>query len=100
MIPGLVVEPAAEEDINLAYHWYENRAIGPGVEFLDSLETAFDLILQNPLMYIEAIPGIYRSLPKSFPYLIFYVVEFKSIHIIAVIHAAQNPKLIAERFEA
>lgn len=33
----LVVEPAAEEDIFTGYRWYENRRLGLGEKFLESL---------------------------------------------------------------
>jgi hypothetical protein len=46
----LVVEPAAEDDMVIGYRWYEERRIGLGVKFLDSLEALFDHILENPLM--------------------------------------------------
>ena len=93
----LVVEPAAEEDILYGYRWYEDRRVGLGLKFLDALDVLFGRILENPLLYLEAIPGVRRSVSRTFPYMIFYTCESESIHILAVIHAAQNPDYIAER---
>ncbi|MFT5098294.1 MAG: toxin ParE1/3/4 [Lysobacterales bacterium] len=93
----LVVEPAAEEDILFEYCWYEDRRTGLGLNFLHALDVLFESILENPLMYVEVIPGVRRSVSRTFPYLIFYANEIKTIHILAVIHAAQNPDYIAER---
>jgi len=93
----LVVEPAAEEDILNGYRWYEDRRAGLGVKFLEALEVLFDHILENPLLYIEAIPGVRRSVTKTFPYLVFFAFERDTVHILAVIHAAQNPNYISER---
>jgi plasmid stabilization system protein ParE len=97
---NLVVEPVAEEDILHAYRWYEDRRIELGTEFLVELELTFDRILENPLLYVEAIPGVRRSVTKTFPYLVFYAFERDTVHILAVIHAAQNPTYIAERLGA
>jgi plasmid stabilization system protein ParE len=93
----LVVEPAAEQDILQAYRWYEDRRVGLGPEFLAELELAFDRTLENPLLYVEAIPGVRRSVTKTFPYLVFYVFDRGTVYILAVIHAAQNPTYIAGR---
>jgi len=93
----LVVEPVAEEDIHFAYRWYEERRVGLGVKFLVALEASFDHILENPLLYIEAIPGVRRSVTRTFPYLVFYSIERNTVHTLAVIHAAQSPNYIAER---
>ncbi len=93
----LVVEPAAEEDIFYGYRWYEERRVGLGVKFLEVPGPLFDHILENPLSYVEAIPGVRRSVTRTFPYLVFYAFERDTIHILAVIHAAQNPNFIAQR---
>jgi len=95
----LVIEPAAEEDIFIGYRWYEDRRVGLGVKFLEVLETLFDHILENPLLYVESIPGVRRSVTRTFPYLVFYAFERNTIHILAVIHAAQDPEYISERLD-
>ena len=100
MIPALVVEPAAEQDILLGYRWYEDRRIGLGSDFLEALDFTFSQILENPLLFTKVIPGIRRSVTRTFPYLVFYVYENDTVHILAVVHAAQNPLYVAERFDA
>jgi len=82
MTLALVIEPAAEEDIFTEYQWYEDRRVGPGAKFLDALEALFDHILENPLLYVETIPGVRRSVTRTFPYLVFYAFERHSIHTI------------------
>jgi len=57
----LIVEPAAEEDMFYGYRWYEERRVGLGVKFPEVLGSLFDHILENPLSYVEAIPGVRRS---------------------------------------
>lgn len=93
----LKVEQAAEDDMFIAYRWYEDRRTGLGEQFLEALEVLFGHILENPLLYVESIPGVRRSVIRTFPYLIFYAFERNTVHILAVIHAAQGPEYIAER---
>ena len=93
----LVVEPGAEEDMFYGYQWYEERRAGLGMKFLEALEVLFHQILESSLLYVESIPGVRRSVTRTFPYLVFYVSEGNTIHILAVIHAAQSPNYIAER---
>ncbi|HEX05593.1 MAG TPA: type II toxin-antitoxin system RelE/ParE family toxin [Bacteroidetes bacterium] len=100
MTPALVVEPAAEEDILIGYRWYEDRLVGLGSEFLEALDFTFSKVLEHPLLYTEVIPGIRRSVTRTFPYLVFYVYEIDTVHILAVIHAAQNPSYITARLNA
>ena len=93
----LVVEPAAEKDIFYGFRWYEDRQVGLGLRFLEALEELFDLILENPRLFVEVIPSVRRSVTNTFPYLVFYTFENDLIHILAVIHAAQDPEYIAKR---
>jgi len=94
---ALVIEPAAEEDIFIGYRWYEERHVGLGIMFLEALEELFDQIIENPKLYVESIPDVRRSVIRMFPYLVFYAIERNAIHILAVIHAAQDPDYIEER---
>ena len=98
MKPALIIEQAAEEDIYIGYRWYEERQTGLGSRFLETLETLFDQILDNPRLYLESVPGVRRSVTRTFPYLVFYTLERNAVHVLAVIHAAQDPKYIEERF--
>ena len=93
----LIVDAGAEGDIDFAYRWYEQRSRGLGARFLDELENCFDRVVFNPMSYPEVEAGIHRALPHAFPYLVFYVVEDETLHVLAVIHAAQDPAYIAQR---
>lgn len=93
----LIIEPAAEDDILDAFYWYEERLEGLGSRYLDELNSVFDRIISNPETYQEVEPGIRRSVTHTFPYLVFYVYDEATIHILAVLHAAQDPLYIADR---
>jgi plasmid stabilization system protein ParE len=96
----LIVDAGAEDDIDVAYRWYEERSRGLGTRFLDELESCFERVILNPVSYPEVEAGIRRALPHAFPYLVFYTVEGEALHVLAIIHAAQDPAYIAQRLRA
>ena len=49
----LVVRPAAAEDLEGAFLWYERQRTGLGREFLAAAKVAFEKVLSNP----EVIPS-------------------------------------------
>jgi plasmid stabilization system protein ParE len=96
----LIVGASAEDDINVAYRWYEERSSGLGERFLDEIEACFGRISLNPMSYPEVEADVRRALPQTFPYLVFYALHDASVHVLAVIHAAQDPAYIADRLGA
>ena len=100
MTHSLVVDPAAEADILEAFRWYEESSYGLGNRFLDSLDSAFQLIIDNPVAFPNVIEDVRRTLTKTFPYLVFFTATEESIYILAVIHASQDPDYIASRVDA
>ena len=97
MTRQLFVVSAAENDILDAYHWYEARSQGLGDRFLDSLDSAFQVMLRNPTAFPRVLKDVHRSLTRTFPYLIFFTSSEDSVHVLAVVHAAQDPEYIASR---
>ena len=63
----LIVDPAAEDDIFDAYRWYEDRRLGLGERFLDSLDDAFQLVADNPIAFPSVIEDVRRTLTRTFP---------------------------------
>ena len=96
----LLVKSSAESDILDGFVDYEERLDGPGERFLDEVENSFNRIESNPYLYQEIEEGIRSSVTHTFPYIIFYTIENDTIFVLAVIHAAQDPKYIASRLIA
>ena len=67
MTPRLIVDPAAEDDILGAFRWYEARNPGLGDRFLDSLDSAFQLVVENPAAFPSVIDDVRRTLIRTFP---------------------------------
>jgi len=47
----VIIRPEAEAEIKEAYHWYEERHKGLGLDFLLCLEEAIEKISRNPEVY-------------------------------------------------
>lgn len=93
----LIVKPDAENDILDAFLWYEERQQGLGVRFFEELDSVLNRIVINPRSCQEVEPDIRWSLTRTFPYLVFYNFDDDAIYVLAVIHAAQDPRYIAAR---
>jgi plasmid stabilization system protein ParE len=100
MTHRLIVEAGAEDDIDVAYRWYEEQSNGLGGRFLDEIESCFRRVSLNPLSYPEVEASIRRALPHVFPYLVLFTLHGQTVHVLAVVHAAQDPAYIADRLGA
>ena len=89
---ALVIRPEAAAEIQEAFDWYEAQSKGLGTAFRDSLDAAFDRILDNPNQYATVHRTIRRALVRRFPYGVFYLVEAKRIVVLAVFHGGRDPK--------
>ena len=86
-----VFRAAAAADVEEAYRWYEAQRAGLGDEFLASVQTALDLILDHP----EGAPVLHRDtrrlLLRRFPYGIHYRLVEGQVVVVACFHAKRKP---------
>lgn len=97
---SLTVLPEAEAEAAQAAMWYENKQAGLGNEFLNELETAFQIIESNPTgqpLLESTDPPIRRTLIKRFPYLVIFAVRDEDVLVIAVAHAHRKPGYWSDR---
>jgi plasmid stabilization system protein ParE len=57
---AIVLRPAAQEEFDEAVDWYEQKSTGLGLEFLNRVAEAFDLISATP----EAYPTIFQEIRR------------------------------------
>ena len=85
--------PEAKADVAGAYLWYEEQALGLGLEFLRCVETALMAIQRMPLSCPVVHESYRRALVRRFPFAIFF--EFEEGRnrcvIYSVFHCSQNP---------
>ena len=89
----LIIRPEAEQDIKLAFGWYEDRVSGLGREFLRCIDVALSQINRSPGTYPVIYKNIHRALTRRFPFGIFYVVANRRIVVLAVLHVRRDPEL-------
>lgn len=78
--------PEARPDIIEARAWYEERAIGLGLEFSRAVDAAASGILRFP----RAVPKVHGEVRKAvlrrFPYSLLFLVEDNDILVLACFH--------------
>ena len=90
------VRDEVEDELLEAAAWYEARGAGLGIEFINAVERAYDLIRAHPCRYSH--PPNWRSrldvrrfLLERFSYAITYLNVGERIVILAISHTARRP---------
>ena len=98
MTKPVIVSPEAENDLNEAFLWYENKFSGLGLEFLLCVDAVIESIERNPQIYPIVHRNIVRrSLTRRFPYEVFFVEGEETVSVIAVFHAKRHPGILEDR---
>ncbi len=87
----VVSHPEADEELEAAALWYEERQPGLGGAFLDQFERTLRRIVAEPERW-RKIRGDNRKLNfQRFPYAIVYSVRADALYIKAVMHLHRRP---------
>lgn len=97
MAVELVISGDAENDLGDAYHWYEQRRVGLGEEFLGCIDACIQRICRTPDLFGAVHQDFRRALVRRFPYAVFYEYDGRSVTIYAVFHTSRDPKKWRER---
>ena len=89
----------AQQEVDEAVAWFEDRAEGKGIDFLDELDRVVRLVRAYPLAWPEIEPEIRRCLFARFPYSLFYGGDDELIVVIAVGHFRREPRYWIDRLE-
>lgn len=87
----IVFRKEVEDDIVEAYHWYEEKSVGLGEEYLRMFRTSVAETERHPLAWNKVYKELRRCLFKRFPYSVYYTVSKKDIVVYGIIHSARNP---------
>lgn len=69
----LIVAPQAEADLRDSFKWYEDRSIGLGRAFVESVERKLGQIQLYPQVFRQRV-GPYRlAATERFPYAIYFI---------------------------
>lgn len=86
------VRPAALDELERAWIWYEEQRLGLGDEFRACVDAALAAAARDPLAYPRVEGELRRVLVRRFPYAVLYLVEPDRIEVIAVFHGARDPR--------
>lgn len=90
----------AADDMLEAYLWYEKQRLGLGEEFLESLDKAHQLIIQNLSTYRTRYKQKVRAfLVDRFPYFILYVLEKEEVNVISVFNTSRDSQIWKKRIK-
>jgi toxin ParE2 len=93
----VVSHPEADEELEGAAQWYEDRQPGLGDIFLDQFESTLRRILSEPERW-RKIRGENRKLNfHQFPYAIVYSLNKDVLYIKTVMHLHRRPFYWSER---
>lgn len=100
----IVLHPEAQADITEAAEWYEERAAGLGVEFVNAVFSALEHMSRTPRRFAvwphapEVSPPVQRYLMRAFPA---YAIAFRQFSdhlvVIAVAHSSRKPRFWSDR---
>ena len=76
----------AQQEVDEAVVWFEERAEGKGLDFLDDLDRVVRLVKTYPYAAPEIEPEIRRCLFPRFSYSLVYGLDHDTIVVIAVAH--------------
>lgn len=91
--------PLAQAELDDAFSWYEEQAIGLGYEFLDEFDQSIRLIRSYPELSATMLPDVRRCLMNRFPYGIIYSVSDDGLLVLAVAHLRKRPGYWQERVQ-
>ncbi len=73
MAVELIIAPEAQQDVDEAYGWYEDRRPGLGEEFLGCVDACIQAICRMPDLHAKAHEEYRRAFVRRFPYAILRV---------------------------
>jgi len=97
----LLTEEEADQELEDAVRWYEERRLGLGAELLTAIDNAFARITRLPGTG-SPVPGVRipaRWVPvEGFPYRVIYLETADAIRVLAFAHNRRRPGYWLPRF--
>ena len=88
----IYVRPAALDELDRAWSWYEEQRLGLGDEFRACVDAALEAAARDPRAYPRVEGELRRVLVRRYPYAVMYLVEADRVEVIAVFHGARDPR--------
>jgi plasmid stabilization system protein ParE len=85
-----VVAPEAEQDLSVAYAWYEDRRPGLGEDFLSAVDACIQRICRNPEIYEVVHESYRRALVRRFPHAVFFEFAEDLVTVYCIFHTVRD----------
>lgn len=90
----------AQQEVDEAVAWFEERAEGKSVDFLDELDRNVRLVKTYPFAAPQIDREIRRRLFARFSYSLIYGIDHNAIVVIAVAHSRRAPLYWVDRLKS
>jgi hypothetical protein len=91
--------PEVEEDVMVAYAWYEGKSAGLGAEFLRVFYATASEVQRAPLAYAQIHGEFRRGLLRRFPYACYFQAMEGRIIVFGLFHCARDPSTVAQKIQ-
>ena len=93
----VLLDPAAEKDLDGIIEWYEEQRKGLGYEFLLMFDKCIAALERNPLHTFNVTRRVRRIAVPRFPYNIYYTIRLQKVFIHVIMHQYRNPEVWQHR---
>jgi len=93
----LEFHPEAEAELDEALSWYQQKSLGLLQDFFDEYLNLENRLEKNPREFPLVLEDIRRANFYRFPYSLFFILEGKTIFVLAIFHQSRDPKIWQER---
>lgn len=97
MMLRVIIRPEARRDLHAALVWYRQSSRELSVDFVQKVDDAIALIQNWPFAHPIVLRTFRRVLLQRFPYALFYHHDPDRIVVVAILHQARDPKVLASR---
>lgn len=87
---SLRIASVAEQDLTIAFKWYEKQKQGLGKLFEQEVVYSFSRVADNPKLYQVRYGKVRIFWLKRFPFGIHYTITKNEILVLAVFHSSQG----------
>ena len=86
------IRPEAQIELNQSVDWYEERQLGLGERFIDSIDSAIQSIAESPEQAARVYKDVRCKSVKGFPYQVFYRIQAQNtVEVLSIFHVRQHP---------
>ena len=93
---SILITQSAQDDLLAGFWFYEQHQPGLGHYFLSNLMSDIDDLKVSAGVHMSD-KGVFRSLSKKFPFVIYYLQEAEQVTLVAVLDTRRDPEWITSR---